>query len=256
MQLFLNELSTKKQALSIYEAEQWGIIFFENCKILKNDFKVEKIYIPENVYYDELFENFPLYRLFKSGNKEISIRVKSLKDKFISEIEIPNEFVSSSYLFNKEIAYGLGLSHFFDSFSLSFISENIWKDATIKLDNKEKVRNISLIEHFIVHKDILEKKLSEQLIIPVNHDFEDNILPFADKSSRKFNVELQLERIKKLSRGEKNAEYTKLGTKIAKFNHWEVDEFVSKINSNNKVIRTIFKIGEGSKTYYLKFRTS
>jgi len=251
MQLYLNELSTKKQASSIYEAEKWGITFIKICDKLKKEYKFDKIFIPQNVYYEELFDNFPISKIFNSNNREIITRMKNLKQVFISETIISDNFDNNIYKYHKINALGLGLSFFNNTFSVSFISEDEWKKTVITLDNKLEVKNISFEDHFVFYKEILDKKISEQLEISNEYDFSENPLAFAEESNKKFKVAEELDRIKKLDRASKRAEYQILCTKIAQFNHWIYDDEISKLNTNSGQIRSIFKIGEGSKTFYL-----
>jgi len=54
-----------------------------------------------------------------------------------------------------------------------------------------------------------------------------------------------------LERKTKNTQCTELVTKIALFNKWKYDIFVSNNNKSKKHLRTIFKIGRGRNIYYL-----
>ncbi len=247
MNFYLNELSLREQASSERIAKLWVREFAGVCNILKERYELERIFVLDTFYSAELYKEFPMGKLL--NDKDVERRLRNIFQYFHS-VEFPNDFTQQNYLIDEQNAVGLGLASYTSLFGLSFISEDKWKEANIIFDNKFIAKNISLESHINQHKDLLEQKLSKQLRIPEYYDFEANPLPFADQSNELFNVAEELECIKKISTDRK-AKYIDLGTKIAKFNQWEYNRTVSSINSNCGQIRRVFKIGEGTKTYYL-----
>ena len=248
MDFYLNELSVRNLASSERIARKWVSEFAGICNRLKNEYRLGKVFVNNTFYSDELYSEFPMGKLL--SDKEVKSRMKNLRLIFF-QIEYPDGYNPHDYVIDDTIAFGLGLAFFTNSFGLSFISEEKWEEKNILFENKKSVRNISSTEHLKIHKAALDKKLSKCLRIPDNYNFVLNPLPFANKSNEKFNIKAEFERVKGLSRDDKRAEYKLLGTKIAEFNQWKYDKTVSKLNQNKGQLRTIFRIGEGTKTYYL-----
>lgn len=249
MYLYHNELSTRKPAEDIHTAKKWIEGFIKICKELKNHYKLKKVFISDDFYSNTLFHEFPVSKLIE--NDIINQGKNLLRDKFFKVIsDYPDNFNAQDYTIGNNVAIGLGLSYVSEKPAISFLSEELWEEASIQLDNNLIVKNISKNEHIQNHKSTLDKHLSETLEIPDDYDFENNPLPLSEHSSVKFDVGKKLTEIKAL-RTDKKAAYDTLCTQIAEFNKLKHEAKVSSLNSNSGQLRKIFKAGEGRKTYYL-----
>ncbi len=126
--------------------------------------------------YNQVRFNKPLYELdamlgvnfteFMNKDRDIKLKIKlyankykTIKTPFLSEEEIiANQLERFDYTFNEEKCEGFAIADVFETFAISFISKEIWKNTNIIVEKNYLLDNLEISKELISVNNISEKK--------------------------------------------------------------------------------------------------
>jgi hypothetical protein len=264
MYFYLNDLSMCKIDATL-STEKIVLHFLKIYKSLI-DYRFEKLVVHTDFLDTPIINNVTIKEYWNANSRsDIAKRLKSLiKNTIVYNDNEPLEyeikkledvtFYGISSLLLRE-AYQAHLP------AVSFDTNIVFRKPILDIEynfieedkydsKKDKIINICLSDHIIVHEDYLKNKRIE--FITRDATWDASVTPFLVPDVMKN----YLDNIKftqnneGLNEGQRIAKYLGIGSKIAFMNGWIQDDQISAKNHSDNQIRRVFK-SKGKKTMYL-----
>lgn len=175
--LILNELSLRNLASNEQIAQQIMSEFIKTIKAIKAQGMKVSLRTKDNFHTIILAPNYPIRRWLNNANEVDRVFIKTLATKtpFSTDIvnpqiqDIENNASLSEFIYQGELAIGLGVAHILNTIAISFLSEECWDCSRLELefrcvDNNEElvqekveIIHVSRSSHVQEHVDLIQQ---------------------------------------------------------------------------------------------------